>query len=79
MKWVNLCWVSLQFMPKLPSSKEIIAVLLAHGFEKVSQKGSHHKYCKGNRIVIVPSPKKEIPIGTLQSIIKQAGLSREDF
>jgi predicted RNA binding protein YcfA (HicA-like mRNA interferase family) len=46
-------------MPKLPSSKAIIAVLLAHGFEKVSQKGSHHKYCKGNRIVIVPSPKKK--------------------
>ncbi|MDD1640944.1 MAG: type II toxin-antitoxin system HicA family toxin [Methylococcaceae bacterium] len=46
-------------MPKLPSSKAIIAVLLAHGFEKVSQKGSHHKYCKGNRIVIVPSPKKD--------------------
>jgi predicted RNA binding protein YcfA (HicA-like mRNA interferase family) len=27
----------------------------------------------------MPSPKKEIPIGTLQSIIKQAGLTREDF
>ena len=70
---------NLRFMPKLLSSKEIIAVLLAHGFEKVSQRGSHHKYCKDNRIVIVPSPKKEIPIGTLQSIIKQAGLTREDF
>jgi len=52
---------------------------LAHGFEKVSQKGNHHKYCKENRIVIVPGAKKEIPIGTLQSIIKQAGLIREDF
>jgi predicted RNA binding protein YcfA (HicA-like mRNA interferase family) len=66
-------------VPRLSSSKEIIAVPLAHGFEKVSQKCVHHKYCKGNRIVIVPSPKKEIPIGTLQSIIKQAGLTREDF
>jgi predicted RNA binding protein YcfA (HicA-like mRNA interferase family) len=66
-------------MPKLLSSKEIIAVLLAHGFTKASQKGSHQKYCKDNRVVIVPSPKKEIPIGTLQSIIKQAGLTREDF
>jgi len=66
-------------VPTLSSSKEIIAVPLAHGFEKVSQKGVHQKYCKGNRIVIVPSPKKEIPIGTLQSIIKQAGLTREDF
>jgi len=79
MKLASSCLVSLQFVPRLPSSKEIIAVLLAHGFEKVSQKSSHHKYCKGNRIVIVPSPKKEIPIGTLQSIIKQAGLTREDF
>jgi predicted RNA binding protein YcfA (HicA-like mRNA interferase family) len=66
-------------MPNLLSSKEIIAVLLAHGFVKVSQKGSHQKYCKGNRVAIVPAPKKEIPIGTLYSIIKQSGLSREDF
>jgi predicted RNA binding protein YcfA (HicA-like mRNA interferase family) len=66
-------------MPKLLSSKEIIAVLLAHGFVKVSQKGSHQKYCKGNHVAIVPAPKKEIPIGTLYSIIKQSGLSREDF
>ncbi len=66
-------------MPKLLSSKEIIAVLLVHSFIKVSQKGSHQKYCKDNWVVIVPSPRKEIPIGTLQSIIKQSGLSREDF
>ena len=66
-------------MPKLLSSKEIIAVLLAHGFVKVSQKGSHQKYCKANWVAIVPSPKKEIPLGTLQSIIKQSGLTREDF
>ncbi|MDD5272755.1 MAG: type II toxin-antitoxin system HicA family toxin [Methylovulum sp.] len=66
-------------MPKLLSSKEIIAVLLLHGFVKTSQKGSHQKYSKANRAVIVPSPKKEIPIGTLQSIIKQSGLTREDF
>jgi predicted RNA binding protein YcfA (HicA-like mRNA interferase family) len=66
-------------MPKLLSSKEIIAVLLAHGFVKISQKGSHQKYCKDNHVVIVPAPKKEIPIGTLYSIVKQSGLSREDF
>jgi predicted RNA binding protein YcfA (HicA-like mRNA interferase family) len=66
-------------MPKLLSSKDIIAVLMAHGFIKTSQKGSHQKYSRGNHVVIVPSPKKEIPIGTLQSIIKQAGLTKEDF
>lgn len=66
-------------MPKLPSSCEIIAVLLAHGFVKNSQKGSHQKFCKGEKTVIVPALRKEIPIGTLQSIIKQAGLTRDDF
>jgi len=28
---------------------------------------------------IVPSPRKEIPIGTFRSIIRQAGLSVDDF
>ncbi|WP_029151581.1 type II toxin-antitoxin system HicA family toxin [Methylovulum miyakonense] len=66
-------------MPKLLSSKEIVTVLLAQGFVKISQKGSHQKYVKANRVVIVPSPKNEIPMGTLQSIIKQSGLTRADF
>ena len=66
-------------MSKLPSSKQIINALTQNGFVFVSQRGSHAKYRKGSRTVIVPSPKKEIPIGTYRSIIRQAGLTREDF
>jgi predicted RNA binding protein YcfA (HicA-like mRNA interferase family) len=66
-------------MTRLPSSQKIIQVLLRHGFELISQRGSHQKYRKNNRTVIVPAPRKEIPIGTLRSIIRQAGLTREDF
>jgi predicted RNA binding protein YcfA (HicA-like mRNA interferase family) len=66
-------------MSKLPSSKQIIKVLIAHGYMFVSQKGSHAKYRKGARTVIVPSPKKEIPLGTFRSIIRQSGLTHEDF
>ena len=66
-------------MSKLPSSKQIIKVLKANGFVLASQKGSHAKFKKGNRIVIVPSPKKEIPMGTFRSIIRQSGLNRDDF
>jgi predicted RNA binding protein YcfA (HicA-like mRNA interferase family) len=66
-------------MTKLPSSKEIIQVLIRNGFVFVSQRGSHQKYRKDKRSVIVPAPRKEIPIGTLRSIIRQAGLTREDF
>jgi predicted RNA binding protein YcfA (HicA-like mRNA interferase family) len=66
-------------MSKLPSSKQIIKTLKTNGFVFVSQKGSHAKFKKGNRVVIVPSPKKEMPLGTFRSIIRQSGLTREDF
>jgi predicted RNA binding protein YcfA (HicA-like mRNA interferase family) len=66
-------------MPKLHSSRHIIAVLLRHGFVEVSQRGSHKKFRHAGRIVIVPDPRKEIPLGTFFSIVRQSGLRREDF
>jgi len=66
-------------MPKLLSSKEIIKVLQATGFTFVSQKGSHAKYRKGSATVIVPTPRKEIPLGTFRSIIRQSGLGNKAF
>ena len=32
-----------------------------------------------DKTVIVPSPRKEIPIGTFRSIVRQSGLSTDDF
>lgn len=61
-------------MPKLFSSKEIIKILEQQGFIFVSQKGSHAKYRKGPNTAIVPVPRKEIPIGTFRSIVRQSGL-----
>jgi len=67
-------------MPKRLGSGEVIRVLQEHGFVFVSQKGSHAKYRNATgRIAIVPHPKKEIPIGTTRSIIRQAGLTPKDF
>lgn len=69
-------------MPKLLSSKEIVAVLLKNGFMFISQKGSHAKYrlVKGTTYtVIVPMAKKQIPLGTFRSIVRQSGLNKEDF
>ncbi|MDE8654793.1 type II toxin-antitoxin system HicA family toxin [Novosphingobium album (ex Liu et al. 2023)] len=54
-------------------SKAIVKRLLADGFELVSTKGSHHKFRKGDRTVIVPHPKKDLPRGTARAIAKQAG------
>jgi predicted RNA binding protein YcfA (HicA-like mRNA interferase family) len=66
-------------MSKLPSSQLIIKVLRRHGFELVSQRGSHQKFRKGERIVIVPAERKEMPIGTFRSIMRQSGLTPKDF
>lgn len=66
-------------MPKLLSSKELIRLLEQHGFVFIFQRGSHAKYRKGSATVIVPTPKKEIPLGTLRSIIRQSGLDSEAF
>jgi len=55
------------------NSREIVKRLKSEGFEEVSVRGSHHKFRKGDKVVIVPHPKKDLPIGTVKSIAKQAG------
>ncbi len=67
-------------MPKLYSSKEIESVLNKLGFIFVSQKGSHGKFKhKDGRILVLPMNRKEIPIGTFRSILRQANISLQDF
>jgi len=69
-------------MPKLFSSDEILKILLKHGFVFVSQKGSHIKYRKAGSptlTVIIPSERKQIPAGTFNSILRQSGLTKNDF
>jgi len=64
---------------KLFSSRVIINVLKKQGFIFISQKGSHVKYRKTDKTVIVPHPRKEIPMGTFRSILRQSGLSEKNF
>ncbi|MBW4423707.1 MAG: type II toxin-antitoxin system HicA family toxin [Nostoc desertorum CM1-VF14] len=62
--------------------REVKRRLEAAGFGEVSQKGSHVKFAKstdeGTRTAIVPRH-REITIGTLGSILRQAGISVEEF
>ena len=55
------------------SSRAIVKRLLAEGFELVKVSGSHHKFRKGPITVIVPHPKKDLPVGTARAIAKLAG------
>lgn len=43
------------------------------GFVLVSAKGSHHKFRKEGKTVIVPHPMKDLPVGTARNIARQAG------
>lgn len=54
-------------------SKKIIKRLKEDGFELISTRGSHHKFRKGTVTIIVPHPKKDLPVGTARAIAKDAG------
>lgn len=58
------------------TSKNVIRALLAAGFVKVGQKGSHvqfkHTQRKGR--VTVPHPKRDLHPKTVRSIERQSGL-----
>lgn len=65
-------------MPKLPAltSEKLIRILSEHGFILDHQTGSHRVYLnkETKKRVIVPYHKKDMPKGTLMSIIKAAGI-----
>jgi predicted RNA binding protein YcfA (HicA-like mRNA interferase family) len=54
-------------------SRKIVQRLEREGWIFVSAKGSHHKFRKDDKTVIVPHPKKDLPVGTARSIAKLAG------
>ena len=55
------------------NSRKIIKRLKKEGFDLVTVTGSHHKFKKDNKTITVPHPKKDLPIGTVRNIYKQAG------
>lgn len=67
-------------MPKLPrtSAEHIIKTLEALGFRAVRQRGSHMVLRRGDRGCVVPMH-KEVAVGTLGGILRQADVSPEEF
>jgi predicted RNA binding protein YcfA (HicA-like mRNA interferase family) len=63
----------------LRDSRDIIRRLRQEGFEEVSSAGSHHKFIHRGlrRRVIVPHPKRDLPIGTVHNIYKDAGWKKD--
>lgn len=58
------------------NSREVISTLKRDGWYEVNRVGSHKQFkhpVKPGRVT-VPHPRREIPVGTLRSIEKQAGI-----
>ena len=53
--------------------RKIVKRLRDDGFELMNVTGSHHKFRKGAATIIVPHPKKDLPLGTARAIVKAAG------
>ena len=67
--------------PRLPvvAGGDVVRALGRAGFREISQRGSHVKLRNaGGRTAIVPLHRELAP-GTLRSILRQAGLSVDDF
>jgi predicted RNA binding protein YcfA (HicA-like mRNA interferase family) len=58
------------------SSSELIRIIKADGWYEVAQRGSHKQFEHATKTgkVTIPHPVKDLPIGTVNSALKQAGL-----
>lgn len=64
------------------SGAEVCAILSAHGFAEVRQRGSHvvmQRREENSTITVVVPNHREIKTGTLASIIRQSRLPRSTF
>ncbi|NLA99768.1 MAG: addiction module toxin, HicA family [Methanomicrobiales archaeon] len=70
-------------MPELPAftAQDVIWILEKKGFVLDRVKGSHHIFYQPEtkRRVVVPLHGRDLPIGTLLEILKQAGIEREEI
>ncbi len=60
--------------------KDLINLLEVDGWRQVRMKGSHRQFhhpTKKGTVTVAGKPNVDIPPGTLNSVIKQAGLKKE--
>jgi predicted RNA binding protein YcfA (HicA-like mRNA interferase family) len=64
---------------RLYSSREVLAALKRAGFAEVSRRGSHIKLRHEDRRTVIVPDHREIARGTMRSILRQAGMTPEEF
>jgi predicted RNA binding protein YcfA (HicA-like mRNA interferase family) len=64
------------------SGRDVCAILAAHGFVEVRQRGSHvvmQRIGEGTSTTIPVPLHSELKVGTLLSIVRQSGIGRSFF
>jgi len=69
-------------MPRIApiSSQKLGKVFEKAGFRRARQRGSHRMYIKAGvaRPVVIPM-RKDVPVSTIKSNLRSAGISREEY
>jgi predicted RNA binding protein YcfA (HicA-like mRNA interferase family) len=67
-------------MPKFPglSGADLVRALEKLGFQRVRQTGSHLVLRRGTAGCVVPNH-RELKVGTVNGVLKQAGISAEEL
>jgi predicted RNA binding protein YcfA (HicA-like mRNA interferase family) len=67
-------------MPKFPglSGADVVRALRRLGFVQIRQSGSHILMRKAERACVVPNH-RELTVGTVNGILRQAGVSPDEF
>lgn len=70
-------------MPKLPmiTPKNLLKILEKHGFQVDHTTGSHFVLYapRTKKRAVIPYHIKDLPKGTLMSILREAGITRKEF
>jgi predicted RNA binding protein YcfA (HicA-like mRNA interferase family) len=61
--------------------REVVRLLERDGWYQVTQRGSHRQFrhpTKTGRVTVAGNPNRDVAPGTLGSILRQAGLTKEE-
>ncbi len=64
------------------TATEVEKLLARHGFELVSQRGSHRKWrcaASGSQVIVPVHAGRPLPIGTLRNILLNADIPDEEW
>jgi len=64
------------------NARQLESLLKSHGFEFISQRGSHRKWRHpqtGAQVVVPEHKGRDVPLGTLRAIFQESGIPETEW